>query len=372
MSLSPYVETIIIVIVTVVSIITVTLPVLIYFLYQKYQVRIQIRNVPDSTIFNIDLDKVKKNLEIQSMVYNFLIVIMMIEIITNVFVGIAAIGLSKNVSFTYRNRTIFITVERNRYFQYMSYLSDTITGFIFPVLCLFLIVLRRAFINLPYQQWVRKYSVYILIRVIVILILFWIHITIIIGELVQLLFSIFDICVYNSSSRAFYVLLKGRRDEALYHSSRKDYLEKKKIANRFYYAQLFTHFLGFLLLLLHISIFAYYIFYTIPDPNFFELMTFGYFPIFPSSWHAFAFKIADIFQHIKMAIIYLIELYLFFAYIFVSISILVKLLIRRKKFNHVNDWITRPLMERYRSSLERRRTQQRPPFIQAFRSHLVY
>ena len=69
-----YIDDIIIVIVALVSISAVTLPVLIYFLYQKYQVRIQIRNVPYSTIFNIDLDKMKKNLEIQSMVYNFLIV----------------------------------------------------------------------------------------------------------------------------------------------------------------------------------------------------------------------------------------------------------------------------------------------------------
>ena len=178
MSLStPQIERIVI-ISALVSIFAVTLPVLIYFLYHKYQVRIQIRNVPYSTIFNIDLDKVKKNLEIQSMVYNFLIVIMMIEIITNVFVGIAAIGPSKNVSFTDRNRTIFITVERNRYFQYISNLSGITMGLVFPILCLFLIVLRRAFINLPYKQWVRKYSVYILIRVIVTLILFWFNATI--------------------------------------------------------------------------------------------------------------------------------------------------------------------------------------------------
>ena len=34
-------------------------------------------------------------------------------------------------------------------------------------------------------------------------------------------------------------------------------------------------------------------------------------------------------------------------------SILVKLLRRRKKYIHVNEWITRPLMERYRADVER-------------------
>ena len=282
------------------------------------------------------------------------------------FLVIAEIGrLLESVIFSHRNRTVLIRVD------YMSKLSDIITGFIFPVLCLFLIILRRAFINLPYQQWVRKYSMYMLIRVIVMLISFWFHKTIIIGAIVQLLLGIFDFCVYNSSSHAFYVLLKGRRDEALYHSSRSDYLEKKRVANQFFYTQLLTHFLGFLLLLLNISVFACYIFDTIHDPNLFELMTFGYFPKFPSSWYATASKIRKICGQIRAALIYLTDLYLFFVYLFVSLSILVKLFIRKKKFNHVNDWLTRPLMENYRATLEER-TQQRPPFIQAFRSHLVY
>ena len=372
LSITNYSDDVIIVIVALVLIIAVTLPVLIYFLYQKYQIGIQIRNVPYSTIFSIDLDKVKKNLEVQSMVYNFLIVIMLIEIITNVFTGIGVIGHSENVAFTYRNRTEFITVERNRYLHYIGNLSEITIGLVFPILCLFLIVLRRAFINLPYKKWVRKYSVYILIRVIVMLILFWFNATFIIGVFVQLLLAIFDYCVYISSSRAFYILLKGRRDEAFYHFSRKDYLEKKRIANQFFYTQVSTHFLGFLLLLFDIFFFSATTFHTFSHPNFFEIMTFGYFPKFPSLWYAFAFKIGSIFGRIRTVFVCLIELYIFFAYCFVSISILVKLFIRRKKFNHVNDWLTRPLMEKYRSSLEKRRTQQRPPFIQAFRSGIVY
>ena len=282
------------------------------------------------------------------------------------FLVIAEVGrLLESVIFSHRNRTVLIRVD------YMSKLSDIITGLIFPVLCLFLIILRRAFINLPYQQWVRKYSMYMLIRVIVILILFCFHKTIIVGMFVQLLLGIFDICVYNSSSHAFSVLLKGRRDEAFYHPSRSDYLEKKRIANQFFYTQLFTHFLGFQLLLLYVSSFAYYIFDTIHDPNLFELMTFGYFPNFPSSWYPIASKIKKNMCQIRAALVYMTDLYMFFVYLFVSLSILVKLFIRKKKFNHVNDWLTRPLMENYRATLEER-TQQRPPFIQAFRSHLVY
>ena len=52
-------------------------------------------------------------------------------------------------------------------------------------------------------------------------------------------------------------------------------------------------------------------------------------------------------------------------------SIIVKLLRRRKKYIHVNEWITRPLMERYRADVERHK-ERRPPFIQAFRSQIIY
>ena len=63
--------------------------------------------------------------------------------------------------------------------------------------------------------------------------------------------------------------------------------------------------------------------------------------------------------------------YSFVTYLVVLVCIVVKLFIRRRKINHVNDWLTRPLMEDYRASLEER-TQQRPPFIQAIRSNQVY
>ena len=138
--------------------------VLTYFVHQKYQVRIRIRNVPYSTIFNIDLDKVKKNLEIQSMVYNFVLVIIMIEMLTNSLWGITQIiGADLKISHFYvvkevRNQTILNqTMEINRLVLMVSNFSTITLSLILPLHCLFLIVLRRAFINLPYKEWVRKY-----------------------------------------------------------------------------------------------------------------------------------------------------------------------------------------------------------------------
>ena len=68
-------------------------------------------------------------------------------------------------------------------------------------------------------------------------------------------FTLFDIRVYTFSSCAFYVLLKGRRDKAFYHSSRKDFLEKKRITKQYFYTQIFSLFSLFIIQ------------YTLANPN---------------------------------------------------------------------------------------------------------
>ena len=50
-----------------------------YFVHQKIQISQRIKNIPATTIFSTDLSKVKKNLKIQSLVYNFIIIISSFE-----------------------------------------------------------------------------------------------------------------------------------------------------------------------------------------------------------------------------------------------------------------------------------------------------
>ena len=350
---------------------TVTLPVLSYFLYKKYQVRIQIKNVPYSTIFDLDLDKVKKNLKIESMVYTFIIVLIIFEILSNAFSLV-------NQFLAIDLRVIFLSIipemqyqisyrKNNSIMMILSFTSEIPLSVIPSVICLFLIVLRRAFINLPYGNYVKGYGVYILVRVIIMLVLSNYLETQHILYMLLLPFFLIDIRTYISSSRAFYVLLKGRRDEAFYHSSRKDYLEKKVVANQFYHTQTFTHCALFLLLLHYISNFYF---------GLTNLLLSGVFS--SESFRDFFFqnyRFWNIAQcmlfHLNIVAINFLNVYSFLTYLVVLVSSFAKLFIRRKKINHVNDWLTRPLMESYRASLEER-TQQRRPFIQAIRCHLIY
>ena len=344
------------------------LPVLSYFVHRKYQVRRQLRNVPYSTIFNIDLSKVKKNLEIESMVCNFILILLIIELSTNISWGITQFleyDLNASRNQTLGSKAMDKTDLNLKEFLFISSLPTIIFSSILPILGLLLIVLRRTFINLPYKLWVWRYSVYISVRVVAMLAISLFLETALVLNIMFLPLALFDIRVYISSSRDFYVLLKGRRDEALYHSSRSDYLEKKRIANRFFYAQIITFFGLFAILLNHIYLFLKGMNDIRRHSALFEYISFG-------SLSKYDNNISHILIIMEVLSFILLQFYEILIYFLICVSIIIHLCARRKKFNHVNDWLTRPLMERYRSNLERGRTQERPPFIQAFRSHIVY
>ena len=124
-------------------------------------------------------------------------------------------------------------------------------------------------------------------------------------------FALFDFCVFIPSSRAFYVLLKGRRDEAFYHSSRREYLEKRRITNRFFYTQIFSY-LGILLIILNSTpLFFYSLIDILYSPSFFENISFGYFPKFYLPGSKFSSKIFHIWYDIQTISFILLQVYIF-------------------------------------------------------------
>ena len=354
----------------------VILSVFAYFVHQKYQIRIRLRNVPYSTIFNIDLDKVKKNLGIESTICNFILVLLILELSTNISWGICQfLNSDLNINAYSDNKTIPMQNQTavnnriknfNRFALFLSCFPPMAFSSILPVLCLFLIVLRRAFINLPYKIWVRRYTVYISVRFVAMLVMSLFLETYFILHVMFLPLTLFDICIYISSSRAFYVLLKGRRDEALYHSPRNEYLRKKGIASQFFYTQIITYFGLFALL-------TNYTYLALDGLNNIRtyLNLFGYTSPYPfPNYDTYINHFLSIMEMMSFG---LLDSYSFITNLIVLLYIVLKLFIRRRKLNQVNSWITRPLMERYRCTLEEeKRTQERPPFIQAIRSNFVY
>ena len=71
--------------VTVVPYLLMMLFIVAYLASCKHRVWIKLKNVPFSTTLNVDLSKVKQNLMIDSMVYNFLLTLSALEFATNLF-----------------------------------------------------------------------------------------------------------------------------------------------------------------------------------------------------------------------------------------------------------------------------------------------
>ena len=359
--------------------------VFVYFLYQKYRIRAEIRNVPFSTILRIDLDKVKKNLQITSMTYNFVLTLSFLEIFTAVGLGIESVRIY-DMHFSITNSVNISTscVIRDPWLLYYGgvnhiifdgivNLNFVVLNLIPAVVNLFLIILRRTFFNLPYKRWIKKYLAYFALRFVLILSLSSFLLTCYMSQLFYFPFAVIDFLIYLSCSKSFYILLKGRRNEARIHSSQKEFLDKSRIVVRFFWARIFFITQSVLL------VFLYWVsFVRIPisilgnNPCYLTYISFSLFPTFNIA-PPIQTKLALISSYctsIELLIAIVCFLLQFLAYSIVSIGIIVDLVNKRRRFNLVNDRITRPLMENYRATLQsrHRNCNQRPRFIQFVRS----
>ena len=115
------------------------------------------------------------------------------------------------------------------------------------VMSLFYVILRRLFINYPYHQHIRKYILYILVQFILKVSLTCFVQTRYFEQLILFPLIVIDVGIYMSTSHKFYLLLKGRRNEARIHSNETDYFNKKSLVKQFFFAQVVTWFLFTLL-----------------------------------------------------------------------------------------------------------------------------
>ena len=352
-----------------------------YFVHQKIQILQRIKNIPATTIFATDLSKVKKNLKIQSLIYNFIVIISSFEALCCLLLTVGNIC----TSFDYRLddpvivRVVNTNTNKSCTFQYqpetfMFIQASESLVFLLPILVnLFLIVLRRAYLSVPYRRWIVGYSGYFLFRLVYIILSAYFIVTQFFYFALELPFLVFDLYVSLKVSKKFYLLLKGMSEEAKWHSTPQEYKQKQRITKTFAIFQsipLFAFILGLLLVAAK----------SIQDltgiTNEYCLVQY----LFPNDPISFTIPeniihISDIISHGCSIIIRICNVILgviaFLLNLPILTSILVKLLRRRKKYIHVNEWITRPLMERYRADVERH-IERRPPFIQAFRSHIIY
>ena len=327
-----------------------------YLVFRKYKVCVEIRSVPLSTVLNIDLSKVRLNLKIESVIYNFLLVLAVLEFTTNVAWAVSRsyIYFSLKFNISTFNELIVDKPEISSHFKesFILYPDFILQSILLPIMCLFLIVLRRMYLNLPYRKWIIGYTVGILARAVFFLLLIRYHDLYYLVEMLLFPIGLIDFLVYTNCCRKFYLLLKGRREEARWHLTQNEYQKRNRVVKQFLYTQTYTYIIYFLLLasfltILILSLISFFLNIS-TSPN--NILSHA---ITVSTQFRKTLEVIHIFINlVQIIVVILLEVVLAFSYLMACIGIIWKLIRRQKKYNHVNDWVTKPLMERYRSTLD--------------------
>ena len=333
-----------------------------YFAYLKYLIRKEIKNIP-TAIYNVDVKKLKMNLQIKSMVYNFILIISVIEFFTNIMIetdllirpSIDAIHENDgwiNLSNSCRvdDMDLKILGMRSTFFYSRTRnIAEVVFSEVPILMALFYIILRRMYLNVSYHRHIRKYIIYIVLQFVVKCVLNIFIQTFNFGALLYLPFGLIDFAIYILASQKFYALLKGMRNAASLHSTKYEYFERKRVVRRFFYAQVVTISVLLLLLMLLLTSVVQVSFQVVTG-CFLSYITLDYIPSITVSEQLIEQMIFS-FVLTKMAFLFIAELIILALYLGLTVDIILKLVRKRTSYNNKNFLITRPLMEKYRKSL---------------------
>ena len=339
----------------------VALFIIIYFAYLQYLIRKEIRNMP-SAIYKVDVNNLKKNLLIKSMVYNFILIISIIEFVANIVIETnllirpiiqpnhidTHIHLSNSCSVEDMDLAI-LTLHSTFIYSRTRFVAIVLISEVPILMALFYVILRRMYLNVPYHKHIRKHIIYIVSQFVVKSVLVCIVPTYYIGVLLYLPFGLIDFVIYIFASQKFYALLKGMRNAASLHSTKCEYIEKKRIVKRFFFAQVVTTTIFSLLLILSLIEFITTSVQVITS-CFISYITLGFIPTITLSD-----RVRGQMSHIgvltQMGILFIVELMVTTLYLGMAVDIVVKLVRKRRRYNNSNFLLARPLLEKYRNRL---------------------
>ena len=217
-----------------------------YYTVMKYRIWRVIRNICYPLTIGIDRNKFKLNLQIKSMMYNFILILSITELSAKVLLQLSQISrFDFNLKLVYwqtisnscviQSMDMIDLLHKSTFVLIRAQNIGIIIMTMFPILMsLFFVILRHMYLNHPYNACIRKYIVYIILQFVVKTALACFMQTWYISQLLYFPLGVFDVRVYIATSHKYYLLLKGRKDEAQRHSTKADFIKKIRIVNRFF------------------------------------------------------------------------------------------------------------------------------------------
>ena len=309
-----------------------------YFLRRKYLLVIEIKNVLKHNIMMSPCyQNHLKNLQIKSMITNFVIIIVFVEFMFN----LSTIGRSLPCwwdTFHENNFSVFPNLNRTSYPFFRQIENVTLLCHI-VIPCLLLKVLLLTYLHCSYRYTVMRWSVYIIVRIVIFtFILFSIKKIyedefISLQDILRSLTFLIDFVTYIIYSRRFYLHLKSREKEARLFKDRTTYLNERSLCLHFKVASILVTIALFALLFFPMI----YPMIAVPD---LYIMHFDQ-------------KVHDIMELTIAAVVnigYIIYSIIFILnYLYVTFIIVGKYLIQKRGLVHVNKKI-KPMIASYHES----------------------
>ena len=213
-----------------------TLFVLVYYIRRRYKLYKEIKRIPNELLSMQSYQNHRKNLKLHCIINNFVILLLLIELIQNIFdlnfifsSCIYTLGLKLN------SLSVFIT----KVARFDNIIFCTLNTSLVPVLSLLMDFLWLAYRKYEYKNTLIRWSVYILLRVFVITTISYFTVVgfpwhdyyslfVFVFIIVFGFVYIFDFIQYSHFARKFYLHLKSREKEIrLFYFDKKAYLDSR-------------------------------------------------------------------------------------------------------------------------------------------------
>ena len=204
--------------------------VLIYYVRRRYCLRVEINAISREKLWYLCYQNHVKNLKIKAMISDFIIIIVVLEIINNALnFNLIALDFRKD-----KHRLLQIV---------LTHLAETSRLCYVPLLCILLQVLWLSYIHSPYKYTIMKWLAYIVFRYVALYIVFvWafmyqssyfiMFIEFLYMTVLQI-FELLDLVCYLVYSRRFYTHLKSRELEAKFFMEKHNYFESRYLRIHF-------------------------------------------------------------------------------------------------------------------------------------------
>ena len=337
--------------------IVVTIFIIIFYLRKlKYLIRARVA------------ENMQKDRKIRILVYTFINIILLIEFASNVCAALS--GLVYGFLPSYNQNTIShtnscqVNVEIDFQMQlfprgWFAYLPGLLTvstiQLLQPTVSLLLNVLRRAYLDFPYRDTIKRWMCIILLRATILFVLLSYYQTVYIGISILPILYIIDFIVYIKYSRGFYSLLKSRMEVARVQSSREEFRQSSIVFLQYRITSRYTTFTFFILTMK-------YCIYGIRFSShgcirvlcLLNAVTLGYSPLV-----IFDTETMDVLNNeyfylfvIFHCLDFLYQILVLFAYCSVCIAIAISLFRQVKRYKQVNKYI-HPLLDIYHGTINK-------------------